>query len=179
MRVRSPTVKRTTLDVARQNANSTNIEIAQADLNFLPFSDAFFDLVFSDGVLIHVPDIKAAISSLVAKLKPGGLLLLAMAKEIPPEQRDVIRREKIINFYRLITTRLSNQRLITWVVDFLSGIYNCKDVPGLRRVVWYLCPELHDDEEWRKCYIHDYLTAKIRRRQRVESDCENSGRFET
>jgi 2-polyprenyl-3-methyl-5-hydroxy-6-metoxy-1,4-benzoquinol methylase len=157
------------VDVARQNAGSPNIEIAQADLNFLPFRESFFDVVFSDGVLIHVPDIKAAVTSLVRTLKPEGLLLLAMAKDIPTEQHDMIRREKVINLYRLVTTRISNQRLITWIVDLLAGLYNYRHVPGLRRLVWYLCPELHDDEDWRKCYIHDYLTAKIRRRQRVEA----------
>lgn len=153
------------VEVVRRTIKGENIEICQADLTKLPFPNGFFDLVFCDGVLIHLPDIQSAISCLSQKLKTGGQIFLAMAKEIPVDRRDLVRREKIINFYRYFTTRISNQQAIMKIVDALSGLYYHRNRRLLGRLVWYLCPELHDDEEWRKCYIHDYLTAKIRLRQ--------------
>lgn len=157
------------VDVALENANAPNIEIAQADLAKLPFPDGFFDFIFSDGVLIHVPDLQVAVASLSRKVKPGGSMFLAMAKEISADQRNLFRREQIINLYRLVTTKITDERTILKIVNLLSGLYKYHNTRILRRLVWYLCPELNEDEEWRKCYIHDYLTAKIRKRQKVET----------
>jgi SAM-dependent methyltransferase len=43
----------------------------------LPFPDAQFDLVTCQTVLIHVPDVAAAIAEMVRVTKPGGTILLA------------------------------------------------------------------------------------------------------
>jgi len=65
------------LDVARRNlATFTNVICAVASVADLPVADDSQDLVYSLGVLHHVPDTAAAITSCVVKVKPGGRLLL-------------------------------------------------------------------------------------------------------
>jgi SAM-dependent methyltransferase len=56
--------------------NKNNIRISKASVDNIPFADATFDLVFSLGVLHHVPDTKKAIGKCVDKLKPNGHILL-------------------------------------------------------------------------------------------------------
>lgn len=50
-------------------------ELRQASVLHLPFDDARFDLVFSHGVLHHVPDIVQAQREIHRVLKPGGELV--------------------------------------------------------------------------------------------------------
>ena len=53
-----------------------NIRVTQAGYGGLPFAPGTFDLVFSIGVVHHVPDTEQAIKEAAAMLKPGGWLLL-------------------------------------------------------------------------------------------------------
>ena len=64
------------LDVAMQNVKASNVTFVKCTPDTLPFPDETFDLIFSIGVLHHLPDTQGAIESLVQKLKPGGLLTL-------------------------------------------------------------------------------------------------------
>jgi SAM-dependent methyltransferase len=64
------------LEVARTNVEAANVTFVQATPDTLPFPDGHFDLIFSLGVLHHVPDTEGAIRSLCRKLCPGGTLLL-------------------------------------------------------------------------------------------------------
>lgn len=64
------------LRVAQRNISHPNVSFVQATPDTLPFPDGHFDLIFSIGVLHHVPDTEGAIRSLAAKLSPGGTLLL-------------------------------------------------------------------------------------------------------
>jgi SAM-dependent methyltransferase len=41
----------------------------------IPFADSSFDMVFSHGVLHHIPDVKAAQREIARVLKPGGRLV--------------------------------------------------------------------------------------------------------
>ena len=143
-------------------SESPNIQLAQADICQLPFEDGFFDIVYSSGVLIHVPDIEAAIQSLASKVRPGGTLRLAFAKKISPFIIETFIRETILKVYRIFTTRMRDERKILKFVDFLSKLYDSK-IPFVQLLV----PVKNKDEAWRKCYIHDFITAKYRKRQRV------------
>jgi SAM-dependent methyltransferase len=49
--------------------------IAQASATAMPFADDSFDLVFSHGVLHHIPDIIAAQAEISRVLRPGGRLV--------------------------------------------------------------------------------------------------------
>ncbi len=53
-------------------------ELRQASVLDLPFPDNAFDMVFSHGVLHHVPDIKQAQKELHRVLHPGGELVIMM-----------------------------------------------------------------------------------------------------
>jgi SAM-dependent methyltransferase len=51
-------------------------ELPQGSVLDLPFADNSFDLVFSHGVLHHVPDIKQGQSEIHRVLRPGGELVI-------------------------------------------------------------------------------------------------------
>lgn len=64
------------LAVAMRNVRAPNLSFVQCTPDSLPYPDNYFDLIFALGVLHHVPDTKAGIRFLAAKLAPGGTLLL-------------------------------------------------------------------------------------------------------
>jgi SAM-dependent methyltransferase len=53
-------------------------ELRQGSVLDLPFADDTFDMVFSHGVLHHVPDIKQAQREIHRVLRPGGELVIMM-----------------------------------------------------------------------------------------------------
>ena len=53
-------------------------ELRQGSVLDLPFADASFEMVFSHGVLHHVPEIKQAQSEIHRVLRPGGELVIMM-----------------------------------------------------------------------------------------------------
>lgn len=50
----------------------------QADAEHLPFGDAWFDIVYSNGVLHHTPDTGRAIAEVHRVLKPGGRAVIML-----------------------------------------------------------------------------------------------------
>jgi ubiquinone/menaquinone biosynthesis C-methylase UbiE len=56
--------------------NETNVRITCADVSNIPFNEASFDLVFSLGVLHHIPDTRKALNKAVKMVKPGGYFLV-------------------------------------------------------------------------------------------------------
>ncbi|NQV82621.1 MAG: class I SAM-dependent methyltransferase [Rhodospirillales bacterium] len=152
------------IDYAKKNCDASNLMFCQADANRLPFEDEFFDFIFDTGTLAHQEDLSFTINHLAAKLRPGGVIGIAVAKAIADEFVDQRRVEKVINIYRLITPRLPGFALLP-LVSFISSLYNLRHLGRVGRWLRYLVPEWHDDPEWRKCYIHDYLSSQIRNRQ--------------
>jgi arsenite methyltransferase len=79
------------LDTARAAAASSgtgNVEFREGSIEALPFDDAAFDLVISNGVLNLIPDKAAAFSEIARILRPGGTLAAAdllVIDAIPPE----------------------------------------------------------------------------------------------
>jgi ubiquinone/menaquinone biosynthesis C-methylase UbiE len=61
---------------ARACAGLSNVRVAMASADELPFDDASFDFIFSLGVLHHVPDTAKALNAVVRKAKPGGHVLI-------------------------------------------------------------------------------------------------------
>jgi SAM-dependent methyltransferase len=53
-------------------------QLRQGSVLGLPFADSSFDMVFSHGVLHHVPEIKAAEAEIYRVLRPGGELVIMM-----------------------------------------------------------------------------------------------------
>jgi 2-polyprenyl-3-methyl-5-hydroxy-6-metoxy-1,4-benzoquinol methylase len=70
----------TVLALARQNVAderlSDRINVRQANLRALPYADAEFSYVLCWGVLMHVPDIDAAVAELSRVIAPGGTLIV-------------------------------------------------------------------------------------------------------
>lgn len=58
--------------------NLPNDELRQGSVLDLPFADDTFDMVFSHGVLHHVPDIKQAQGEIHRVLRPGGELVIML-----------------------------------------------------------------------------------------------------
>lgn len=56
--------------------NEDNVRLSQAGVSNLPFADESFDLVFSLGVLHHIPDTEQAMKDAVKKVKKGGQFLV-------------------------------------------------------------------------------------------------------
>jgi len=65
------------LNVAREKlAGLDNVQFHNASVDAIPLADGSMDFGYSLGVLHHVPDTQAGISSCTAKLKPGAPMLL-------------------------------------------------------------------------------------------------------
>jgi 2-polyprenyl-3-methyl-5-hydroxy-6-metoxy-1,4-benzoquinol methylase len=73
------------------------VTLQQEDLTSLRFSDSTFNFVVSWGVLMHIPQMEAALSELVRVLKPGGTLVLG---ENNVHSLDVTVRERLIDFIK-------------------------------------------------------------------------------
>ena len=67
----------TAVDVAARRFAERGVSAAflQADLTQLPLPPESFDLIFSEGVLHHTDDTRAALTAVVQHLKPGGRIL--------------------------------------------------------------------------------------------------------
>jgi SAM-dependent methyltransferase len=91
-----------------------NIRISNASVDNIPFEDSSFDLVFSLGVLHHVPDTADAIKKCVNKIKQDGFILLYLYYNL--ENRGV--------FFKTLF-HLSNS--IRWIVS--------KQIPFLKKTV--------------------------------------------
>jgi SAM-dependent methyltransferase len=54
-----------------------NVELVEADAEHLPFPDASFDVVISNGVIDLVPDKEAVFAEIFRVLRPGGRIQIA------------------------------------------------------------------------------------------------------
>jgi ubiquinone/menaquinone biosynthesis C-methylase UbiE len=77
------------LELARSKLASSpyrdRIELRREDLTRLSFPDASFRYVLCWGVLMHIPDVAAAVSELARVVQPGGKLVISEANESSPE----------------------------------------------------------------------------------------------
>lgn len=60
----------------KSNGHHSNLNLFQGDIFSIPFEDYSFDKVFCLGVIQHTPDPELAFSSLAAKVRPGGELVI-------------------------------------------------------------------------------------------------------
>src|SRR5262245_1411601 len=62
---------------AATEMGATNVEFVEGEVERLPFADASFDVVISNGVIDLIPDKDAVFSEIVRVLRPGGRLQIA------------------------------------------------------------------------------------------------------
>lgn len=90
------------------------ITVKHEDLLSLSFEDSSFDHVVCWGVLMHIPDIKTAISELVRVLKPGGIIAISEINMNSIEMKTLARIRPYLR-----KTKVSSKRteigLETWV----------------------------------------------------------------
>lgn len=82
----SPGMVAEALKVVDTVADKTGVT---ADASDLPFADASFDLILAMHVLYHVPEPKAALARMKAKLKPGGTIALTTNAAVPDPMWDI------------------------------------------------------------------------------------------
>lgn len=68
------------VELARAHLEALGLEgnVLEGDAEQLPFPDATFDLVSSNGVLHHTPDMPAALREIARVLRPGGRFVLIL-----------------------------------------------------------------------------------------------------
>lgn len=69
------------LSIARKDIDHPRVAFVHADINHLPFPDAFFDFVNCDQVIHHTGDPRATFENLRRKLKPGGQICVYVYKK--------------------------------------------------------------------------------------------------
>jgi arsenite methyltransferase len=62
---------------ATDEMGATNVEFVESEAEHLPFPDATFDVVISNGVIDLVPDKEAVFAEIDRVLRPGGRLQIA------------------------------------------------------------------------------------------------------
>ena len=62
---------------AAAEMNATNVEFVEAEAEDLPFEDASYDIVISNGVIDLVPDKDAVFAEIYRVLAPGGRIQIA------------------------------------------------------------------------------------------------------
>jgi len=108
------------VEIAAKNVSGTEARVIQADLNHLPFPEDSFDLVYSMGVLHHLPDPEGAFRYLLRFVKPGGefRMFLYWAPEHQLVKGLLL---KAVSALRLATTRMPHRVLfaLSYAVAFL------------------------------------------------------------
>jgi ubiquinone/menaquinone biosynthesis C-methylase UbiE len=73
-------ISRQSLNLAEKNFKLRGLKgtFIKASATKLPFNDEYFDLIYSCGVLHHIPDVKNAISEMKRVLKPNGKIIILL-----------------------------------------------------------------------------------------------------
>src|SRR5262245_19037486 len=62
---------------AAVQSGAANVEFVEGEVERLPFADASFDVVISNGVIDLIPDKEAVLSEIARVLRPGGRMQVA------------------------------------------------------------------------------------------------------
>ena len=95
----------------------------QADIRYLPFRSSSLDLVYSLGVLHHLPDPDAGMRSLIATLRPGGGLLLYLYYALDNRPRHYRAIFQFVNALRGATSRLPKPLMHSLAWAIAIGVY--------------------------------------------------------
>jgi SAM-dependent methyltransferase len=123
------------------------ITLVQGSVLRLPFRDASFDLVFSDGVVHHTPDPRAAFLELARVVKPGGALYVWVYP------REGALRETVSGTVRTLTTRLPGPavRALCFALAPLTLAVRSYSKTQFGRATWAECAQV----------VHDWLAPPL------------------
>jgi SAM-dependent methyltransferase len=123
------------------------VAVVQGSVLAPPFRPGSFDLVFSDGVIHHTPDARAAYLALARLVRPGGALYVWV---YPPEGA---LRETFFRAARTVTTRLPGfaVRLLSFVLAPLTLFVRSYSGTTFGRATWAECAQV----------VHDWLAPPL------------------
>lgn len=105
------------IDVAKEICGERdNVHLIQADLCTLPLTRNVFDLIYSIGVIHHIPIPSKAIKEIVRVLKNGGLFHMW----VYGSENNALMTKIIEPYLKKITTRLAPRGLL-WLSLFLAS----------------------------------------------------------
>ena len=161
------------VEVAATNTRGAGVRVIQADLNYLPFREEGFDLVYSMGVLHHLPAPERAFQYLLRFVKPGGefRMFLYWAPEHQLFKRLLL---KAVSALRMLTVRMPHRLLypISYAAAFL--VWTCfvcpyrafMRIPFLSKIADQLPLRQYSRYPFRTCVNDqfDRLSAPVERR---------------
>jgi SAM-dependent methyltransferase/uncharacterized protein YbaR (Trm112 family) len=108
------------VEVAARNTEEMGVRVIQADLNHLPFQAETFDLVYTLGVLHHLPDPEHALHYLLSFVKPGGEFRMFLYWR-PDDERFKVLLLKVATALRIVTVRMPHRLLypLAYIAAFL------------------------------------------------------------
>jgi len=127
----------------RRVRGRTNVLIAHADIFHAPLRRGAFDIVWSEGVIHHTPDARAAFHHLSAMLRPDGRLYVWL---YPPTFNAYRMVRDLLPFVRALPRRL--QLAVCWLLApplWLAARLRGLFVPGGERSLRAIVFGLHDN----------------------------------
>lgn len=97
------------IQAAKMNAGAGNVRITQASVEHIPFPDNSFDLVFSLGVLHHIPDTQSAMNACVRKVRQDGHFLVYLYYDL--DNRGILFRTvfRLTNIVRMLISKMPDK----------------------------------------------------------------------
>jgi SAM-dependent methyltransferase len=161
-------------DVAARNTMGVgNVQVIQADLYHPPFELESFDLVYSIGVLHHLPDPEGAFRNLARFVKPGGEMLVYLYWKAEGRSLKSLLLAAISQVRR-ITTRLPHGILhvlsypVAWLAHalFVLPYVILRRIPGMRNLAERIPMKQYAQYPFKVCVNDqfDRLSAPIENR---------------
>jgi 2-polyprenyl-3-methyl-5-hydroxy-6-metoxy-1,4-benzoquinol methylase/uncharacterized protein YbaR (Trm112 family) len=161
------------VEVAARNTQGTGARVIQADLNHMPFQAESFDLVYSMGVLHHLPDPERACRYLLSFVKPGGefRMFLYWSAERQPLKQLLL---KAVSALRMLTVRMPHRLVYPLSYAAASLVWTCfvwpyralEQIPMLSETAGRLPLRQYSRYPFRACVNDqfDRLSAPLERR---------------
>ncbi|MEZ5889982.1 MAG: class I SAM-dependent methyltransferase, partial [Xanthobacteraceae bacterium] len=126
----------------------------------MPFDDASFDVVYSNGVIHHIPQTAQVIDEIFRVLKPGGKAII------------MVYRENSLRYWRNVyEIGLARGLLEEWSVGEIMSRTVELSTSGARPLV-----KVYTSRQLRRLF-KDFCNVNIYRRQMVASEVPNWLRF--
>lgn len=153
----------TGIDITPENVERTKKHLAffgydpdvqQGDAENLPFADATFDVVYSNGVLHHVPDMERAFREARRVLKPGGQFIVILYNKRSVFYAGLVLVHFLSGRFRRETLAQRRSRIETTTADAapIVNVYSRNELDEILRKQGFAHPEI----TVRKCTPEDF-----------------------